>query len=260
MVKIEKIKTSSTHFVFFLTLFFFISCSSRKNTLYEIKGSQTNINPDFDSNKKIEDFILPYRNHIEKDLDSVLAFSPLTLEKKKDVWETNIGNLMAKITYDLCNPVFESREGKEIDFCLLNNGGIRAIIPEGDVTARTAYNVMPFENSAMVVGLTGKEVFDLADYYLAEMKPHPLYGISIYTNSDYTKVLDIMIQGKPIALNKVYYVVTNDYLANGGDKMNFLKKSTIKYELDYKIRNILIDYFKSVDTLPNITTQHIIVK
>ena len=50
--------------------------------------------------------------------------------------------------------------------------------------------------------------------------------------------------------NAIYYVATNDYLANGGDNMNFFKKGIQLYDLDYKLRNILIDYFKEVDTIP----------
>ena len=68
-----------------------------------------------------------------------------------------------------------------------------------------------------------------------------------------------MIQGKPIEDNKMYFVGTNDYLYEGGDNMTFFKKG-LKYDLDYKLRNILIDYFKEVDTIripnnPRITVE-----
>jgi 2',3'-cyclic-nucleotide 2'-phosphodiesterase (5'-nucleotidase family) len=57
------------------------------------------------------------------------------------------------------------------------------------------------------------------------------------------------VQGKPLELDKTYYVVTSDYLSNGGDNMTFFKKGTHRYDIDYKLRNIIIDYFKEVDTL-----------
>ncbi|HJY12653.1 MAG TPA: hypothetical protein VJ304_07680, partial [Flavobacterium sp.] len=60
--------------------------------------------------------------------------------------------------------------------------------------------------------------------------------------------------------NKTYYVVTNDYLANGGDNMNFFLKATDKFDLNYKIRNVLIDYFKEVDTIPVKTDVRITVE
>ena len=62
-------------------------------------------------------------------------------------------------------------------------------------------------------------------------------------------VKDILVQGKALDLNKVYYVVTSDYLSNGGDNMTFFKKGVSRTDIDYKLRNIMIDYFKDVDTL-----------
>ena len=49
--------------------------------------------------------------------------------------------------------------------------------------------------------------------------------------------------------NKIYYVATSDYLAYGNDKMLFFKKGIQKYDLDYKLRNIIIDYFKENKTI-----------
>jgi hypothetical protein len=39
-------------------------------------------------------------------------------------------------------------------------------------------------------------------------------------------------------------VVTSDYLSFGNDNMLFFKKGIRKFDLDYKLRNIIIDYFK----------------
>ena len=55
----------------------------------------------------------------------------------------------------------------------------------------------------------------------------------------------ILVGGKPLEKNKIYYVVTSDYLVNGGDNMTFFQKGVEKYNLDYKLRNVLIDYFKT---------------
>jgi len=42
--------------------------------------------------------------------------------------------------------------------------------------------------------------------------------------------------------------------------MNFFKKGIQKYDLDYKLRNILIDYFKETDTIPVINDTRISVE
>lgn len=259
MVNVKKKKAITSYFIFLLTFFLITSCTTKSDVIYEIKTNQINVNEKVaNKNSEVEDFVTPYRNHINEDLDNILAYNPIDQDKSKGEWETNIGNLLAKITFDLATPVFYKRENKSIDACMLNHGGIRAVIPKGNVTTRTAFNVMPFENSVIIVGLTGKEIEDLAQYMLTQKKPHPLYGITIYTNNDASKVNRIEINNKPINLNQTYYIATSDYLANGGDSMVFFKNSTIKYDLDYKLRNLFIDHFKKVDVLPNITTKHII--
>jgi 2',3'-cyclic-nucleotide 2'-phosphodiesterase (5'-nucleotidase family) len=57
------------------------------------------------------------------------------------------------------------------------------------------------------------------------------------------------IKEKPIDINKTYFVATNDYLYEGGDNMDFFKTNDSLYTLDYKVRNVLIDYFLKKDTL-----------
>lgn len=262
MVNVKKKRVKYSFFVILLTFSLLNSCKSQKTKIYEIEGKRININENHKQSVEIEDFIKPYRTHITKDLDSILAYNPVTLEKSNTIgkWQTNIGNLLAETTLELSRPIFFSRENQNIDFCLLNYGGIRAIIPQGNITSRTAFEVMPFENSVMIVGLTGKEIRTLAEYILKEKKPHPLAGITIYTDPDENNVAQIEINNTPLENNKTYYVATSDYLANGGDNMSFFRESTIKYDIDYKLRNLLIDYFKKVDTLPNITTKRVITK
>ena len=149
---------------------------------------------------------------------------------------------------EMANPIFKARTGNSIDIVMLNHGGIRSILPKGDVTSRTAYNLMPFENSVVVTGLKGTSVKDLVDYLQKAKRAHPISGLSIKVNSDF-KLLEAKVGNKPIDNNKTYYVATNDYLYNGGDNMNFFKQGDSLYKLDYKVRNVFIDYFKKVDTL-----------
>jgi 2',3'-cyclic-nucleotide 2'-phosphodiesterase (5'-nucleotidase family) len=97
----------------------------------------------------------------------------------------------------------------------------------------------------------------MVNYIISEKKPHPISGIQ-FTIDKNNQPKNILIQGKPFENNSLYNVVTSDYLANGGDKMDFFKKGTAIYDLDYKLRNIIIDYFKEIDTIPLIKDQRII--
>jgi 2',3'-cyclic-nucleotide 2'-phosphodiesterase (5'-nucleotidase family) len=248
MVKLKNYNVGMKHFVLLLTFLFLISCSNQKYYVTKIEGKKIGVTEKQSSVAEIENYIKPYRDHIDKDLSEVLAYCPETLDKSKGEWQTNIGCFLADITLEKSNPVFQKRENKSIDICLLNHGGIRTIIPKGDVTARNAYEVMPFENSAVIVGLKGDQILEIANYIVSEKKPHPLSGMTFTIAKD-KSVKDILVQGKALDLNKVYYVVTSDYLSNGGDNMTFFKKGVSRTDIDYKLRNIMIDYFKDVDTL-----------
>ena len=226
-------------------LFFSIeSCESE----YLLSGNKIEINNAIEKDNKIVDFINPYKNNVDKQMDSVLAYSPVDYDKKNGVLNTAIGNMMADITLKLSNPVYRARTNKNIDFVLLNHGGIRSMISKGDITFRTAYKVMPFENSVVVCELKGRDVYELINYLILNRKAHPISGINIVLDKNYN-LLDAKINGKSIDENKIYSVATSDYLLNGGDKMTFFEKSDKNIILDYKIRNILIDYFKEVDTV-----------
>lgn len=249
MVNLKKYNCVLKLFVIFLTLFFVVSCAKQNYYVSKVEGKRINITDKYSQNQDIENYIKPYREHINKDLDNILAYCPETLDKSDGKWQTTIGNLMADVTLQRGNLVFKAREKKDIDLCILNNGGIRAILPKGNVSTRTAYEIMPFENSLVVVALKGEQILEMVDYFIATQKPHPLSGITFTIGKD--KVAkNILVQGKPIDKDTIYYVATNDYLSNGGDNMNFFKKGIQKYDLDYKLRNVLIDYFIEVDTIP----------
>lgn len=260
MVNVKNKNIKKYNLAILLAFFMFFSCKTeQKQTVYKVEGKQIPITENYSEDKKIQQFITPYKNHIDKDLDSILAYNPVNQDKSKGKWQTNIGNLLAETTLILGRPIFKAREEKNIDFCMLNHGGIRSVIPKGNVTSRTAYKVMPFENSLVVIGLSGKEVQQLVNYLIKGKKPHPISGIEILLNKEETEAIAIRINDKPIKENQIYYVATSDYLANGGDGMNFFKNSTIKFVLDYKLRAILLDYFKTIDTLPNTTTKNITI-
>ena len=147
MVNLKKYNVVSKLFVIFLTFFFVVSCSKQNYYVTKIEGKRIPITEKEYQVPEIENFIKPYREHINKDLDSVLAYCPQTLDKSSGKWQTTIGNLMADVTLMRGNLVFQAREKKNIDICLLNSGGIRSILPKGNVTARNAFEIMPFENS-----------------------------------------------------------------------------------------------------------------
>ncbi|MDI1316954.1 5'-nucleotidase [Flavobacterium sp.] len=247
MVKLKNYNVVLKHFVLLLTFITVISCAEKKYVVTKIEGKEIGITDKNYEVAELESFIKPYRDRIDEDLNKVLANAPETLDKSGQ-WQTSMGNFLADITFETADKVFYMREKKSLDICLLNHGGIRSIIPKGNVTARTAYEVMPFENTAIVIALKGEQILEIVNYILSEKKPHPLKGLT-FTIDKNNQPKDILVKGSPVDSNKIYYVVTSDYLSNGGDNMLFFKKGVAQYDLEYKLRNIIIDYFKENKTI-----------
>jgi len=234
--------------LFLLICTILLASCKKKEYLIRTEATRIEIDNSTSNNPDIERFIKPYRENVNKNLDSVLAYSSATYSKKDGAFNTAIGNLMADIVLEQANPFFKSKTKNTIDMVLLNYGGIRASIPKGAITSRTAYQVMPFENSIVVVEMKGIQVRKIIQYLQKSRKAHPISGLKLTVDRDFN-IVNAFINGKKIKDDEVYFIATNDYLYHGGSEMYFFEQAEQSYTLHYKIRNAMIDYFKKVDTI-----------
>ena len=191
-------------------------------------------------------------------MNKPISYSLKTYKKNDGILNSSLGNMFADATYDLINPIFKDKTGNSIDVVLLNNGGIRSIISQGPVSEKTAFELMPFENSIVIVKLDGNSIKKMVDYLVKVRLPHPIKGLEIILNKDYS-VESVLLNNNPIEENKNYFVATTDYLLDGGDKMYFLAESKETTIIDYKMRDVLIDYFIKTDTLKLKTDNRFII-
>lgn len=226
-----------------------VSCKKQPFSVNKIIGTQQKIDSTLVENPEIDVFILPYREHLNKTLDSALAYAPDDLTKNDGKLESSLGNLMADIALTQAQPYVIKRFNKEIDFVLLNYGGMRAPILKGNVTARTAFELMPFENELVVTELSYEKMLELCDYLITGKKAHPVSNIQLVLDQKSGKALQVLVAQKPLQKDRTYLVLTSDYLQQGGDHMEFFSDPIKLYKTDYKLRNALIDYFKKTDTL-----------
>lgn len=229
------------------TVLLIVSCKKSPQYIVKIEGEQLPISTKIKSKKAIDDFIKPYKNKVEAEMNTVLSYTPIDLVRTDGKLESSLGNLMADMCYERANLVFNARTEKNIDFAMFNYGGIRAGITKGEITTQNAFNLMPFENSLVVVEMTAEKVTELVNYLIEKNKAHPVSKqITLKVNAtDY----NFTINNTPLKNAKTYFVLTSDYLQNGGDYMVFFKDPVNLFKLDYKVRNAIIDYFKENDTI-----------
>lgn len=244
--------------IVFLLFIAFTSCKfSSDYTPGRIEGQQLRITDSIAANDSIAEFIRPYKEHIDKEMNSVLAYTPFDLTKSDGDLNTAIGNMMADAVMELSSPVFKERTGEAIDIVLLNFGGIRSAISKGNITTRTAFEVMPFENEVVVAHMQGIHVQKMIDYLVDAGSAHPVAGLTLELGEN-NSIQKALVQGQPLDGQKMYYVATNDYLLQGGDNMVFFSNAREVTSLDYKIRNVLIDYFTLKDTIAPVIDQRFI--
>ncbi len=224
-----------------------VACETESNK--QKYGYNIEINQQVLSDSSIVKYYQPFKKNLEESLmNTPISYSPETYKKNDGELNSTLSNMFADATYEISNPVFNKMSGKNIDIVLLNNGGIRSIISKGNISEKTAFELMPFENSIVVLELSGFSIIKMIDYLRKVKLQHPISGLQITLNNDYS-VNEVKINGISIENEKKYNVATTDYLLEGGDKMYFLAETTKTTDINYKMRDILIDYFKKYDTL-----------
>ncbi|HQC59061.1 MAG TPA: 5'-nucleotidase C-terminal domain-containing protein, partial [Candidatus Syntrophosphaera thermopropionivorans] len=91
------------------------------------------------------------------------------------------------------------------DMAIINNGGLRKVIPAGPVTLRDLNELLPFNNTVVVFSCYGKDLltfFQLNELHSQE-KP---FDICEYTRLD------------SIVSDKIYRIISHDYIAGQWDK------------------------------------------
>lgn len=225
-----------------VVLIIFLSGCISTFTLKDFESESIKVDNSIDST--IYKIILPYQAKIDFQMDRVLCYTKNDLIK--GIPEGNLGNL-------ICDLSLETSKQKA-DMCIMNNGGLRSIILKGQITERDIFKVMPFENELVVLNLHKDEFYQMLKY-VTKRGGEPLGGIKVVQSKD---TIRYTLNNKVSIYKDSISVLTTDYLANGGDKINFFKNKVQK-KLNIKLRDAIINYCKKQDTLNIILDQRIII-
>lgn len=182
--------------------------------------------------------ILPFKLELDSQMNEVIVQNDVELKKEQP--EGGLGNFLADQLMYYANTKLSTKP----DFCLLNQGGLRlpAIYP-GPIYLRTLYELQPFENQLTLVKIQGKDIVNIAKL-IKEWGGAPVSGIRLVYKAD--SLISATISGQDISDKKEYWVLTSDYLANGGDHADVLKQLNEKIFLPTKLRDALISSLREM--------------
>lgn len=240
-------------YISFFFLLAFISCSERVYQLTKAEyQSNISINPDLSEDETLHKIIEPYKEKLDGEMNRVISYTPVDLHK--DGFNSPLANLNCDMVLEESNLIYEKSHNRKIDICLLNHGGMRRTFTKGDLTVKNVYELMPFENQAVVVTLSGDKIQEMVQFLSDSDKGHPISGIKFIVNDKNS----IEINGQKFDPNRTYTVVTNDYLQKGGDEMYFFSDPVKMESLNMKLRDLMLNYFEKHDTIKVNLDQRII--
>lgn len=187
------------------------------------------------------EFIKPYTVEIDQEMQQVIAVSDVELVKKKP--ESVLSNYLADLMLYEGQLFATKQQGKPIpDIAYLNYGSIRTDLPKGKITVGKVFELMPFENEVVLLKLKGEELYELAET-IAERGGSSVAGMTITIKDN--KLGSFKINNKPVDRNRSYWLATNDYVANGGDSMNMLRKNEVRINTGILLRDCFIDHMQN---------------
>jgi 2',3'-cyclic-nucleotide 2'-phosphodiesterase (5'-nucleotidase family) len=176
-----------------------------------------------------------YREKIKAKLERVVGETPFDLTRRA-YGESNLGDLVTDAM----------RASAHAEVAIHNSGGIRADIPAGKITMEQVYTALPFDDVLVSMDLPGAALLALFERPAGRDSRGMLQvsGMNIHYDAAAAggwKVSLVLVGGAPLDPAKTYRVVTNDFLAAGGDGLaEFQKGSHISYGED--VREVVVDY------------------
>ncbi len=183
---------------------------------------------------------LPYKQKLEKNISRVISVT--REEMAKDKPESNLTNFLGDLLLaEGKKTAGENGEQIEPDISYFNYGGIRTFLPKGEITVGKIFELMPFDNEMVFLKLTGNQVQEFLNGIAA--KGGDSVGGVRFTISD-NKATGITVDGQNLNPDNEYWLVTNDYVASGGDGYNVLTRRQEMVNTGKLIRDAIIDYME----------------
>jgi 5'-nucleotidase len=140
-----------------------------------------------------------------------------------------------------------------IEVALQNSGGIRASIDAGEVTKGEVLTVLPFQNTLSTFQVTGAVVVEALENGVSEIEEvagrFPQVAGMTFTVDPAAEVgariSDVMIGGAPVEMEKVYGVVSNNFIRKGGDGYAMFKDAMNAYDFGPDVADVASEYLSA---------------
>jgi 5'-nucleotidase / UDP-sugar diphosphatase len=179
--------------------------------------------------------------------------------------ESIMGDLVTDGMLWYTDQIDDGEVNDSVDIAFTNPGGLRANIEVTGtlpytITWGETFEVMPFGNTLFLMDLTGAQIKTLLDQ-AASLYKGILQSSGVtwdwYNNDANAEepnptawgAYNIKVNGEPIDPDKVYRVVTNNFLAGGQDGWVTFAEGTNRYDTGYSLQQGVSDYIGAISPI-----------
>lgn len=201
-----------------LTAILLLLCSACTTLSPSINGDNLQVDNTASTDSSTYYIIQPYKEKMDAYMKEVIGQLDVDMQRLKTEPETLLGNFASDLSLLYVNMSLDSLENDtRADMAILNFGGLRTSWAKGPISREMVFELMPFENNLVVVEMDSIDMIKMANY-LAKAGGQPVSNMSLEIKDSAPN--RIYVNNQALS-NRTYRVVTSDYLANGGDNMDF---------------------------------------
>ena len=155
-----------------------------------------------------------------------------------------------------------------VEIAIQNGGGIRASIDAGPVTMGEVLTVLPFQNTLSTFQVTGATVLAALENGVSQIEEGAgrfpqVAGMSFAFDASRPageRISDVMVGGAPLDMGKLYGVVSNNYVRNGGDGYAVFREALNVYDYGPDLADVTAEYLAAQGPFKPYTDGRITVK
>ena len=198
----------------FMALVLFLFCQAQNKSFdYKLKAVDGNCTS-YD-NPQLRKELDKEKKKLEKKTSVVIGYCPEDMVSEMP--QSPLSNFLTDILVDIANDYCQKHHKEAVDFSLLNFGGIRSSLHAGNVTVGNIFEISPFENNVVIANIKGSELLKaFRRFKVKRCEPYSQQVSIQYVGDSFYKAL---IHGKEIDNDKIYRVVTLDFILTGGDNI-----------------------------------------
>lgn len=165
------------------------------------------------ADEEMEQFIRPYRDSLKIRMSREVCISDEDMVAKRP--ESNLTRFISDVYLAETRALAKRLVLPSPDFALLNVGGMRSSLPQGQLYLSNVFQLAPFENASVLLSLDSAAVCELMEH-IAQRGGEAISGATFAVNAG-GHADDIKIGGEYLKSGVTYRLATIDYLADGGD-------------------------------------------